>query len=191
MPETVNDYCHVDEIIAAVRLSSRAILRKLKALSCPRKTSYAQHVGRPRQYYKMSGMPEEWQTLVLKYRSEHPRSETELRTIDLGGRVRMKRKANKIARRRRIKAEMALRGITCAQVARELSVSQPHVTQVTHCRRYTQRVVDALVGRGIPRDLFVKEDPYSDEERRLLHFQGIIEDTEDSEKNTLPKAQGY
>jgi len=61
-------------------------------------------------------------------------------------------------RHRKIKAAMALRSVTCKQVADEVGCTPTHVALVTSCRRWSQRVVDALVKHGIPRHFFVNEE---------------------------------
>jgi len=61
-------------------------------------------------------------------------------------------------RHRKIKAAMALRSVTCKQVADEVGCTPAHVALVKSCRRWSQRVVDALVKHGIPRYFFVNED---------------------------------
>jgi len=61
-------------------------------------------------------------------------------------------------RHRKIKAAMALRSVTCKQVADEVGCTPSHVALVTSGRRWSQRVVDALVKHGIPRHFFVNDE---------------------------------
>lgn len=66
-------------------------------------------------------------------------------------------RATRKDRQREIRAIMVRKGIVAAQVARQLDVARQHVSQVISGDRYSPRVVDALVQRGVPRKLIERQ----------------------------------
>lgn len=99
------------------------------------------------------------------------------------------RKKERQDRHRKIKAAMALRGVTCKQVSEEVGCTPSHVALVTSGRRWSQRVVDALVKHGIPSHFFVNEE--SEGNGELLPGSGNQGSHELIEGNHTQKAEGF
>lgn len=92
-------------------------------------------------------------------------------------------------RHAQIKAAMALRHITGTQVAKETGFSNGHVAQVIQCRRYSSKVVDALISHGIPGYLFMIEEVGDD--GRLLPGEGNRGGNRGFRENDTQKAEGF
>lgn len=68
------------------------------------------------------------------------------------------RERERILYHRKIKAEMVLRGISGAQLAKDVGLSHGHVMQAISGRRYNRKVNEALREHGIPKELLIDKD---------------------------------
>ena len=96
------------------------------------------------------------------------------------------RERERILYHRKIKAEMVLRGISGAQLAREIGMSHGHVMQAISGRRYNQKVNEALQKHGIPRELIIDKELECN--GTILHASGTQRLHGDLESNAVQAA---